>query len=93
MEPKFNPGPWAYDMVNKTVLETSEGLIICTVKSPNALEHGNLIAASPELYEALKEEHKKIHSQVKCPDTCKICKILEKAEGFGQHMDSSKPTP
>jgi hypothetical protein len=84
MEPKFSPGPWAYDKNNKTVYLETSGQIICKVNRPNtALDDGNLIAASPELYEALKDEHKK-HSQVKCPDICKICKILEKAEGFGE---------
>jgi hypothetical protein len=87
MEPKLKPGPWAYDNFKKTVHLDSGGLIICMVNSKNALDDGNLIAASPELYEALKDEHKKIHSQVRCPDTCKICKILDKAEGFVEHID------
>ena len=57
MEPKFTPGPWAYELTTERIFAPRRDLI-CWMKpsstNPNKAAHnGNLISAAPEMYEAL----------------------------------------
>lgn len=54
-EGKILEGPWEF-MVGDYVRQESTGIVICEIRKrgiPESKAHGNLIAAAPELLEAL----------------------------------------
>ena len=57
-EPKFTPGPWlfsSYKSGNSVIVTDGKEFDVATVNYPNRDANAHLIAAAPELYEALEE--------------------------------------
>ena len=55
-EPKFTPGPWlfsSYKSGNSVIVIDGKEFDVATVNYPNRDANAHLIAASPDLYEAL----------------------------------------
>ena len=56
-EPKFTPGPWlfsSYKSGNSVIVIDGKEFDVATVNYPNRDANAHLIAAAPELYEALE---------------------------------------
>ncbi|WP_277201260.1 hypothetical protein [Victivallis vadensis] len=93
-EPKFTPGPWSllFNDKTKVVLE-QQGVAVFiadtyagfTKSEEEQKANAALIAAAPEMYEALADIAENCGNRG-CSETCaeagcKICKILKKARG------------
>lgn len=94
IEPKFTPGPWSllFNDKTKVVLE-QQGVAVFiadtyagfTKSEEEQKANAALIAAAPEMYEALADIAENCGNRG-CSETCaeagcKICKILKKARG------------
>lgn len=85
MKEKFTPGPWFYKKDLVTIF--SEEGDICDLTSSNGKQmpvesNGFLIAAAPEMYEALSDICKVFKKDGRFPKTWReIEKLLRKARG------------
>ncbi len=94
IEPKFTPGPWSllFNDKTKVVLE-QQGVAVFiadtyagfTKSEEEQKANAALIAAAPEMYEALADIAENCGNRG-CSETCaeagcKICKILKKVRG------------
>lgn len=94
IEPKFTPGPWSllFNDKTKVVLE-QQGVAVFiadtyagfTKSEEEQKANAALIAAAPEMYEALSDIAENCGNRG-CSETCaeagcKICKILKKVRG------------
>lgn len=92
---KFTPGPWRYSKALPNLIECREGrkqylYTVCQLGegsgwSKNKEANAALIAAAPEMYEALADIAENCGNHG-CSETCaeadcKICEILKKARG------------
>lgn len=93
-EAKFTPGPWWVDCHNKNVFitDSENNTAVCKIMHlrPDGADNAHLIAASPELYEALAHAEEILRDVAKvsglthsdaesCADTCFAA--LAKARG------------
>lgn len=73
-ETKFSPGPWVQSLpapgfrfadTGDRIVQASDGFVVAMVihdRPPNAEPNAHLIAAAPELYEALEQAKSYIHA-------------------------------
>ena len=89
-EPKFTKGPWkAKDNYIYAPIPDEDDIfaisiaVACAGVAP-AISNANLIAAAPDMYEALEDVCKGCLGKLETNCTCRVCKIgkaLRKARG------------